>query len=76
MLVDVKINKPDKIRDLRSVPAYGINEAAHYLGLPKATLRSWVISRDSLLQLGQKMVAEKWGHCGFKRYTISESRPN
>jgi uncharacterized protein (DUF433 family) len=45
LLVDVKTNKPDKSRDLRSVPAYGINEAAHYLGLPKATLRSWVVGR-------------------------------
>jgi len=27
------------------MPAYGINEAAHYLGVPKATLRSWVLGR-------------------------------
>ena len=32
-------------RDLRDMPAYGINEAAHYLGIPKATLRSWVLGR-------------------------------
>ena len=32
-------------RDLRDIPAYGINEAAHYLGIPKATLRSWVLGR-------------------------------
>ena len=31
--------------DPRDVPSYGINEAAHYLRLPKATLRSWVLGR-------------------------------
>lgn len=31
--------------DPREVPAYGIPEAAHYLGIPVATLRSWVIGR-------------------------------
>lgn len=34
-----------KKRDLREMAAYGINEAAHYLGIPKATLRSWVLGR-------------------------------
>ena len=29
----------------RQVPAYGISEAAHYLQLPTATLRSWVRGR-------------------------------
>lgn len=29
-------------RDLRELPAYGISEAAHYLLVPQATLRSWV----------------------------------
>jgi uncharacterized protein (DUF433 family) len=31
--------------DLRQVGAYGIAEAAHYLSLPPATLRSWVRGR-------------------------------
>lgn len=31
--------------DPRKVPAYGIPEAALYLGIPVATLRSWVIGR-------------------------------
>jgi uncharacterized protein (DUF433 family) len=35
--------KPPDIRDLA---AYAIPEAAHYLGIPKATLRSWVHGRD------------------------------
>lgn len=31
--------------DPREAPSYGIVEAAHYLNLPKATLRSWVLGR-------------------------------
>ncbi len=35
-----------KIRtDIRDVASYGIPEAAHYLGLSPATLRSWVVGR-------------------------------
>jgi uncharacterized protein (DUF433 family) len=41
MALDTK----EKMRDLRGMPAYGIVEAAHYLGIPKATLRSWVLGR-------------------------------
>src|SRR6266446_8327053 len=29
-------------QDIRELPAYGIAEAAHYLLVPRATLRSWV----------------------------------
>lgn len=32
-------------RDPRESPVYGIPEAAHYLRLPQATLRSWVVGR-------------------------------
>lgn len=31
--------------DPREAPSYGIVEAAHYLNIPKATLRSWVLGR-------------------------------
>jgi uncharacterized protein (DUF433 family) len=31
--------------DPRELPAYGVTEAAHYLGIPLATLRSWVCGR-------------------------------
>src|SRR5881628_2028397 len=31
-----------KEQDVRELPAYGIAEAAHYLLVPRATLRSWV----------------------------------
>jgi uncharacterized protein (DUF433 family) len=35
-----------KAQDIRDLPAYGITEVAHYLGMPVATLRSWVRGRD------------------------------
>lgn len=31
--------------DPRDLPAYGIVEAAHYLGIPKSTLRAWVLGQ-------------------------------
>jgi hypothetical protein len=55
MLIDVKNNKLAKSRDLRSVPAYGINEAAHYLGIPNATLRSWVVGRHYPTGTGKRI---------------------
>jgi uncharacterized protein (DUF433 family) len=30
-------------QDVRELPAYGVAEAAHYLLVPRATLRSWVV---------------------------------
>ena len=47
------VKKPKKMidlyggRDPRELPAYGIPEAAHYLHIPVATLRTWV--RGALL---------------------------
>ncbi|MFZ4682086.1 MAG: DUF433 domain-containing protein [Terrimicrobiaceae bacterium] len=35
-----------KKNDIRETPAYGISEAAHYLGIPVPTLRSWVRGRN------------------------------
>ena len=32
-----------KDQDVRELPAYGVAEAAHYLLVPRATLRSWVV---------------------------------
>ena len=32
--------------DIRNQPAYGPAEAAHYLRLPAATLRTWLVGRD------------------------------
>jgi len=51
--------KPDlksvlKANDTRGVPTYGIPEAAHYLRIPPATLRSWVHGRYYRTDRGQK----------------------
>jgi uncharacterized protein (DUF433 family) len=40
--------------DPRSVPAYSIPEAAHYLNIPPATLRSWVLGRSYRSAGGKK----------------------
>lgn len=39
---------------LRDLPAYGLDEAAHYLALPAATLRSWVRGRHYPTTAGKK----------------------
>jgi uncharacterized protein (DUF433 family) len=44
-LLTMALDTKEKRRELREEPAYGIVEAAHYLGIPKATLRSWVLGR-------------------------------
>lgn len=36
--------KPDR-SDIRDQPAYGLTEAARYLRLPRATLRTWLVGR-------------------------------
>lgn len=41
-------------QDPRESPVYGIPEAAHYLRIPPATLRSWVIGRYYLTRDGKK----------------------
>jgi uncharacterized protein (DUF433 family) len=40
-------------QDPREMPAYTISEAAHYLRIPRATLRSWVAGRGYPVQKGQ-----------------------
>ncbi|HYL47414.1 MAG TPA: DUF433 domain-containing protein [Candidatus Limnocylindrales bacterium] len=40
--------------DPREIPAYSIPEAAHYLLIPSATLRSWVMGRKYPVKAGQK----------------------
>lgn len=47
-------NKIDKFGDSREMPAYSIPQAAHYLQLPVATLRSWVFGRDYPTEFGTK----------------------
>ena len=40
--------------DTRQLPAYGLSEAAHYLHIPVATLRSWVHGRPYPTTAGKK----------------------
>lgn len=41
----------------REVPAYTLAEAAYYLGIPFATLRSWVLGRQYPVAAGKKLFA-------------------
>jgi len=43
--------------DPREMPAYGIKEAAHYLQIPAATLKSWVSEREYPTKIGPKVFA-------------------
>ena len=40
-----------RTNDLRELPAYTISEAAHYLGVPAATIRYWSVGRDNYAPL-------------------------
>ena len=40
--------------DPRETPTYGIPEAAHYLRIPVATLRSWVLGRYYPTDMGRQ----------------------
>lgn len=42
-------------RDPRSLGAYRVQEAAHYLGLAEATLRSWVVGRPYETKSGRRV---------------------
>lgn len=41
-------------RDLRETPVYTVTEAAAYLGVPQATLRSWVVGRKYPIVKGER----------------------
>lgn len=43
-----------KGKDPRDLPAYSVPETAHYLYLPEATLRSWVIGRTYPVATGKR----------------------
>lgn len=45
MPMQVSRQGADAMKDPRDQPAYTLAEAAHYLRLPSATLRSWVVGR-------------------------------
>ena len=43
-----------KGKDPRDLPAYTVSEAAHYLYVPVATLRSWVVGRMYPVSVGER----------------------
>lgn len=53
-LLVMAIHKFHNNGDLRDIPAYGLSEASHYLGIPKATLRSWVLGRHYPIEAGKQ----------------------
>src|SRR5688500_18437602 len=40
------------VRDPREMPAYGVADAARFIDVPPATLRSWVAGRTTRAQAG------------------------
>ncbi|MBI1815354.1 MAG: DUF433 domain-containing protein [Deltaproteobacteria bacterium] len=52
---------PDGLRtatqDLREMPSYRITEAAHYLGMPLATLRAWTLGQPYATRTGPRLFA-------------------
>src|SRR5438477_11560598 len=51
LITEISINPSG---DPRELPAYGIGEASHYLGIPLATLRSWIRGRHYPTEAGPK----------------------
>jgi len=51
--------------DPRELPSYGITEAAHYLRLPTATLRSWLRGRYYPTETGAD-ISNLWSICGIR----------
>ncbi len=46
--------KLSRIDDVRGMPTYTVGEAAHYLRIPPATLKSWVKGRDYNVAVGRR----------------------
>lgn len=51
---DISFERLLRFKDPRDVPSYGIAEAAHYLRMPVATLRTWVRGRYYDTERGRK----------------------
>jgi uncharacterized protein (DUF433 family) len=54
------VTNPTKI-DPREVPAYTVGEAAHYLGVPKSTLRAWFAGQREFRPVIRPADAQKLG---------------
>ena len=53
--MNVKTPAAIKSQDPREIPTYTISEAAHYLLVPLATLRSWTVGRYYPVQEGKRL---------------------
>ena len=51
----IKRGKHNILDDLRNAPAYPISEAARYLNMSQATLRSWLVGRKYQTTSGTKI---------------------
>ncbi len=58
-------------QDLREVPCYSIAEAAHYLRIPLATLRSWVLGRYYPSEAGRKFFKPIMDFADRKQHLLS-----
>lgn len=62
---------PSAKPDPREVPAYNLAEAAYYLGIPVATLRSWVAGRSYPTAKGAKLFSPVIEPADRKRLRLS-----
>jgi uncharacterized protein (DUF433 family) len=54
MVKTKRLQIPEPGQDPRELPAYSLTEAARYLRMPEATLRSWVVGRSYPTTAGQR----------------------
>src|ERR1700675_2006095 len=54
MVKTKRLQIPEPGQDPRELPAYSLTEAARYLRMPEATLRSWVAGRPYPTTAGQR----------------------
>jgi uncharacterized protein (DUF433 family) len=54
MVKTKRLQIPEPGEDPRELPAYSLTEAARYLRMPEATLRSWVVGRSYPTTAGQR----------------------
>jgi hypothetical protein len=54
MVKTKRLQIPEPGQDPRELPAYSLTEAAKYLRMPEATLRSWVVGRSYPITAGER----------------------
>jgi uncharacterized protein (DUF433 family) len=69
----------ERLNELRRTPAYSLVEAAHYLGMPVATLRAWCLGRGYRTSVGVRKQAKPLilldgnGHQGLSFLNLVEA---